>query len=516
MSKGIRFLLAGLLFLRAAVPVFSRGEAEAAPAPLNGEWTLCITAFDISALSIGQRMMGEIVIRDLYNVLLKVDRRYRTAGEEAYYLDYAWSKSKAAAAKALAAKRGERDVLFYQGNPGWKYKKNIKATDAEIAKLEEELRKVEAGEPSVEGIPLFIFTEDNKKGIWPSPPKQGGEYRFCTAQKADAFLVGALSEYHGRVVLNLKMYTLYSRSWSWEDNIIFSSDDIQPAMEEISESLAEEVSGTMPGVLIVHAEPDNSMVIINDSYAGTGEASYSDHSPGETAVAIYADNQQPSIFPVELNPGEIAELYINLAPLSLSAFTVDVPGSPGSAVYSGSLYLGITPLAVEIPSNQFTYFSVIAPSGETGAAVYRGGGIIRGSAEFVRSDGGQTLVYETTLPISPEEKRVNTARRSFYTAYGRFWIALPVSLLAMGIAESYTNAYPYNPSSEMYQSATRAYNINIGAWVVIGLAAADTIYRAVRYLYTSRSDAVPLAQFPKNESPQEESIQGENIQEEYP
>jgi hypothetical protein len=364
-------------------------------------------------------------------------------------------------------------------------------------KLEEALRKIEAEEPSVEGKPLFKFTDGNKSGTWPAPPGPGGEYRFCNSQKVDAFITGSLSEYHGRLYLKLTMYTLYSRSWSWEDSSIFSSEDIQTAMEEISDSLAAAVSGIRPGVLVVRAEPPDSMVIINNIYAGTGMATYSDYSPGETEVAIYSENRQSSLFPVELNSGELAELYINLAPVSLSAFTVDVPGSPGSAVYSGSLYLGASPLAVEIPSNQFTYLSVVAPSGEIGSAVYRGGGIIRGSAEFVRAEGGQTLAYDTTMPVSAEEKRVDTARRKFYGAYGRLWIALPVSLLAMGIADSYLKAPPN-------QGVTMANTLTYGAWAVIGLTAVDTVFRIVRYLFTSGSDAAPLARFPISESPREQ------------
>jgi hypothetical protein len=307
------------------------------------------------------------------------------------------------------------------------------------------------------------------------------------------------------------MYTLHSRSWSWEDSVIFSSENLMSAVEELAERLAAEAAGVIPGVIAVRADPENSLVIINGSYAGAGEAVYSDYSPGETEVAVYADNRQPSIFPVELNSGEIAELYINLAPLSLSAFTVDVPGSPGSAVYSGSLYLGTTPLAVEIPFNQFTYLSVITPEGETGSAVYRGGGVIRGSAEFVKApQNGQALAYKTSLPVSPEEKRVNTARRKFYGAYGRFWVALPAALLAVGIAENYVNAFTYNPTVEMYQTANSAYNVSIGAYVLIGLAAADTVYRVIRYLYTSGSDAAPLARFPESPGPLGETVQGGN------
>jgi hypothetical protein len=94
MYKSIGFFLAGFLFLNTAAAVFGGGTAEEQPAaPLNGEWTLCLTTLDVSALSSGQRIVGELVARDLYRALLAVDRRSRRDDEDAYYRDYAWSKA---------------------------------------------------------------------------------------------------------------------------------------------------------------------------------------------------------------------------------------------------------------------------------------------------------------------------------------------------------------------------------------------------------------------------------------
>jgi hypothetical protein len=251
------------------------------------------------------------------------------------------------------------------------------------------------------------------------------------------------------------------------------------------------------------------MVIINGSYAGRGEIPRKDRSPGEIEVAVHAGNYNSVITPVELNAGEIAELYINLAPLSLSSFTVDVPEGSGSSVYLGSLYMGAVPLTLELPRDKFAYISVETPSGETGSAVYRSDTIIRGSAEFVRADRDSpgNLSYETSVPVPPEEKRVTTARRKFYGAYGRLWVALPISLVTIGMASNYINAYNYgaaykNPSEqqEMYDRAITANYVQTGAYIVIGLAAAETVYRIIRYLYTSGADSAPIARFPAQEN----------------
>jgi hypothetical protein len=504
-----RFFLIGALVAFFLAPLFGRGEPEAKPEPLNPNWILCVTAFDTTALSASRKIMGDILIRDLAESLRAVEIRFRSGEEAEYYQNYAWSKSIAASAKALASKRNERDLLLYQGTAGWKYRKDLKAKEAEIAKLEEDLKKLESEFPEITSVPKFQFTEDNKKGAWPAAPMAGGEYRFCATQKADAFITGVVSEFHGRILLSLKMYTLHTRSFSYEDSIIFSSEDINPAVDELSARLAAAVSETLPAAIAVHAAPEDAMVIINGAYAGSGEVPRKDRSPGEVEVAIHAENYNSVLVPMELNAGEIAELYINLAPLGLSSFTVDVPDSPGSSVYFGSLYMGTAPLTLELPKDQFAYISVETPDGEIGSAVYRSDTVIRGSAEFVGPDrnAAENLSYETSVPVSPEEKRVNTARRKFYGAYGRLWVALPLSMVAIGMARNYVNAYNYGPVSpdpseqqKRYDRAVRASYVQTGAYIVIGIAAVDVVYRIIRYLYTSGADSAPIARFPAQEN----------------
>jgi hypothetical protein len=170
-----------------------------------------------------------------------------------------------------------------------------------------------------------------------------------------------------------------------------------------------------------------------------------------------------------------------------------VPGSPGSSVYSGGLFLGTTPFSTEFSADRLSYISVETPSGEIGSAVYEGNGNVRGSAEFIRLQN--TLSFSTAVPISPEEKRVAVARDRFYSAYGRFWIALPVSLLTIGLSNSYIYAYNYgtNPTREMYNTKKTWSYVRIGAFVVIGLAVIDTVYHVIRYLSASGADANPVS-----------------------
>ena len=485
-----RKLLYLLFFLSASSGLFAAGKKEVPedPVPVNAEWVLCVTSPDVSALDLARQITGTTVTKSLAASLSGLDFRLRGDEESAYYRDYAWAKSRSEAARALAAKRNERDLLIYRGDPSWKYRKNLKALDSAILTLEENLAKIDALAPTVEGKPVFRLSAANLNGTYPVAPEPGNEYRFCTEQKADAFLTGTLSEYHGRTYLSVRMYTIFSRSYILEDEILFSSEDLNDAMDEISIRLAAAVSETLPSAILVHAFPENAMVLVDGALIGLGETELQTRSPGNVEVAVRADNYAPVSFPLELRSGELTELYVNLTPLGAMAFSIDVPG--GAKVYLGGLYVGEAPLTLELPRSQYAYISVETSSGDTGSAVYRDNSLVRGSAKFVRNnDVSGTAVFGTKAPVSPEEKRVDRARRGFYGMYGAFWFILPASLLTAGIATTHAKLDSEN---------NRVYNpgwwegVYIGANVTWGAALGVTLFQMFRYLYFSGGDATPI------------------------
>jgi hypothetical protein len=495
-------LIRVLLLVSAFSQGFASGKKEAPPEPLNKEWTLCISAFDVSGLSPSRQIFGEVLVREIIESLKNVERRFRSGAESEYYQNYAWSKSRSDAAKALGAKRNERDMLIFRGDPGWRYRKNLKTIEVQILQLEEKLREIEAAMPEVSGDPAFKLSDANRNGAPPSRPKEGEEYRFCASQKADALLTGEVSEFYGRIFVSLKMFTLHTRSYSWEDSIIFSSEDLEAAVDELSGRLMAAVSETLPAVIAVHAKPEDAMVLVNGTFAGLGEVPPEDRSPGKATVEVFAENRAQAKVDLELNAGEMTELFIDLPPLSLSAFSVTVPGSPGSAVYQGSLFRGYAPLTLELPQDEFAYISVEAPSGEIGSAVYLSDKVVRGSAEFVRegrNGGEENMAFTTRMFPSPEEKRVERARRAFYTSYGIFWFALPAALLTSAISRSYIDAYNYRGNPAIYDRARTGYYATIAGYATMGVSLAGTFLFIFRYLYYSGSDAAPLARFPDRE-----------------
>jgi hypothetical protein len=477
---------------------FARPSPEAPKEVLNKEWVLCVTAFDISALSPGRQTAGEVLIKELVRNFSSLGRRFRPGEEMTYYLDYAWAQSQTTAAKALAAKRNERDALIYRGDPEWKYKKSLKTIDEEILKLEKKLADLNEDLPHIEEIPAFKFAESNDGGRFPAPPKEGGEHLFCVNQKADGFLKGKIVEYYGRLYVTLSLYTRYSRSYIYEDSIIFSPDDLVSGAMELSGRLSAVLSSSESALIAVHSTPQDALILMDGVFAGRGEAPAREHVSGEAAVSASAEHYLSQDVQVKLRPGELTEVFINLAPVGLTAFDITVPGAPGSTAYLGALYLGETPLSITLPENQFAYLSVETPEGKVGQAMVRGAESVRGKAEFIRASSGKyendTLTFRTRAS-TVGKKRVDTARKRFYGSYGRFWIIMPLAFVSIGVARNYIEAYNNNPNPVMedYNKAVTASYVRPIAWGVLGLGISELVFRIWRYLYFSAPDASPLA-----------------------
>jgi len=486
--KSKSFLLF-LLFLTVLNGLFASGkkQKEEEKKPVAGEWTLCITAFDVSAISPAWQTAGDTLARNIAANLQNLDFRFRGEEESVYYRDYAWSKSTVAAMDALVKKRNERDLLLFKGDAEWKYEKNLKTIDAAILKLEQDVAAAVASAPLVEEKPVFKLSKKNLDGTFPPPPLPGAEYRFCTTEKAEAFLTGTLSEYYGRIYLELKMYTRHTGSYSYKNSLLFSTEYLNKAIAEITDHLAQAVSDTYPSAILVRSSPAGAMITIDGALVAQGETEPRMHSPGTAEIFVTADNHVSSSFPLELRPGELAEVSVDLTPRSVTVFDADVSDKPGSKVFLGGLYVGETPLTLELPKSESAYISVETPDGEIGSVMLRNSSLVNGSARFSVVNDHAKADFFTAFPVSEEEKKVENARKNFYTTYGAFWFILPAALLAGGIAETHMAINPNAGSWGMLRT---------GANIAWGAALGVTFFQIFRYMYVSRGDSTPIVKAP--------------------
>ena len=511
MKSRFVFILLFFVFLVSGGELFAFGkkQIEEEKIPQQTNWVFCITAFDTSSLSPVWQSAGDTVTRSFAGTLQGMTLRFRGEEEAEYLRNYTWAKSKTTAADALAKKRNERDLLIFRGDPEWKYRKNLKAAEDAIVQLEEALALIEA--PLIEDKPVFKLTEQNKTGVFPLPPEPGRENSFCFEQKANAFLAGSLVEYYGRIYLNIKMYTRHTSSYSFEDSLLFSYEDFDKAVEEIGNRLAEAVTESLPSAVLVHATPPEAMVLVDNMYAGQGKTEVYKRSPGTADIVVRASSHLPLSYPLELNSGELSELFISLTSLGRTIFDVEKTEAPGSKVYLGSLYMGVTPLTLELPRDEHSYISVETPGGEVGSVIYRDNAIAKSTTQFVRlGDDHGTADFITALPVSLKEQKVETARNNFYKYYGAFWFILPAALLTAGIASTYTDANDYvnanqygvDPATreKIRASAGRANLASTAAYGIMAAALGVSIYQIFRYVIASGKESTPILKAePKDE-----------------
>jgi len=480
--KEARCLLV-LIFLVSSMPLFAKGKTdETAGKTQNDEWFLCITKFDASTLPADKLNISDVVLRDMTDRLKSINYHTRISPEYAYYEEYAWARERATAAKSLSAKIDDRSRQVYMGEPNWKYRQNIVKIDAEIKKLRENLEEIENKAPLINKEPVFKLTSDTINLTFPAAPAKGGENRFCITQKADAFLSGNISDFHGRYFLKVKLYTIYTKSYVWEDSVIFSYGDIDGAVDEITRKLIITLSGNPPAAVAVKAEPETALVLINRSFAGKGEAALTEYPPGKITVNASAPDHESVVLETELVSGELTEINIKLNPINY--VNTDILGGTRNKLYHGSLYVGEAPLTLRLPANNLEYIEMENYNGKKGSIVFR----TRDSTEYEQSVSVKTLV-----PI--KKGRVDKERRGYYWAWGSQWITgiatwiFYYSYLGARDADYYGN----NVTQEVRDDQMIMSNLYLGSAIAFGVASAYGIYRMIRYIYYSSRDSASVA-----------------------
>ncbi|GHV76600.1 hypothetical protein AGMMS49942_14210 [Spirochaetia bacterium] len=461
------------LLLAFSAPVFGKGKAqEEEKDPLNPQWVLCISALDVSSLPLPQRVVGDILVRSLAKSLTDVDHRVRVSEEEMYYKNLAFFIALEDAGKKLAAKRTDRDLLVYKGYSAWQYKIELKAANAAIKTMEEEYQKAEEAVMKVSAEPAFLLTEENSAGTFPAPPAGGGEYRYCVKNKADAFVTGVVTEFHGRLVLTIRMYTLYTRSFAYEDSFVFSTDDISLLEEELAGYLVAAISGASPAALSVKTQPDSAVIQVKGNYAGQGDTGIQEHAPGPMEVTAFAAGYDSASVEVDLVAGELTELQFKLHPVPEVGFDINFPHGKTS-VYQGALYIGDAPVTIRSPQNQFEYIHGETPRRATTALIFRAG------------QTGNEVTLPEAIPRGKDPKPLGTARSRFYGGWTAFWITLPVAFILTGVANTYKYAYQYWGDPEVGKTYDILNNVSIGVWVGFGLTAGYSIFRMAWYGHTA-------------------------------
>ena len=483
MKSRILFIIFIFIAINAHLSAFGRKDAEQIKTQ-NDEWILCVTSFDISSLPHEKQIVVNVISRKIVEQLVSISYRTRISPEYTYYEGLNWASSRAAAAKAVSAKMEERSAELYRGNPSWRYRQSIARIDNDLTRLRENLNEIEKNAPNINREPVFKLTQANLGLTFPAAPEAGTENRFCAAQRADAFLAGAITDFHGRYLLSVKLYTVYTRSFVWEDSIIFSQEDIDSAVTEITQRMSIVLSGNVPAVVAITAEPEDTLLLINRSFVGRGKTDDIELPPATIIVTASAPDHESITFETVLSADERTDIKINLTPIRYT--DVLIAGEEGGRVYRGALYVGNAPLTLRLPVNRLEYIEMETANSNKGTIVFL-------TAET--SNNTPSFSVKTSVPLA--SGRVAKERRGYYWSWGGAWITGIAAWIAyFSYSEaSAAIATTSNPSaiSDFYNNDYQLmYYIHVGSVIALGAAGVYTVYRFVKYLYISNKGSTPV------------------------
>ena len=473
-----------LIFFPLNSLLFAKGAADSADdVTRNNEWVLCITEFNSSALSGEKTNISAIAQKELKEKFSAISFHTRISPEYAYYEEYEWAKTRTSAAKSLASKAEERARYIYQGEPNWKYRQNIKKAETEMEKLKTAFEEADATAPIINKEPVFKLTGANMDLSFPPAPEPGGEISFCASQKADAFLKGSISDFHGRYFLSVKLYTLYNKGFVWDDSVIFSHENLSDALDEITKKLVIILSGNRPAALEIKTEPLDSLVLVNRTFAGRGETSLTEYPPGAVIVTASALNHESITIETELKAGELTQISIKLNPIEYGE--AELSGDASGNIYHGALYVGKTPLTLRLPVSNYEYIELDADSGNKGTIVFQ----TPQTADF-----SQSMKIKTSVPLS--KGRVDKERRHYYWIWGTQWITgitAWLSYYSLQTAKSaYFNSGDTTGTGPVAQDYIFYNSLSVGSAIAFGVTSAYGIYRMIRYIIISSKDETKL------------------------
>jgi len=488
--KNKSFLLIFFLTLSAQVFAMGAAEEESEKKIINNEWLLCITNFNISSLPAEKINIASVVTREITERLTAINYRTRVSSEYAYYEGYAWARNRSAAARALGAKMDERSQLIFRGEPDWRYRQNLARIDSDVEKLKTALDEIEKNAPLVNAEPVFNLTRGNLDLVFPPAPNAGSEYKFCNDQKVDAFLSGTIVDYHGRYYLTLKLYTVYTRSFVWQDNVLFSHTDIESALDEITRKLIIALSGNKPVQIEIVTEPEDTLVLINRSFASRGASGVLEYPPGTITVTATSADHESLTFETDIFSGESINIGLILKPIEYG--DVEISADREGRIYTGALYVGDAPLTLCLPVNQWEYIDFETADARRGTAVFQS----PDTPDFSNSISLRTSLIQ-------QKGRVDRDRRHFYWAWGGAWVAGIAAWISYYTVMGIDYAVSYSSSSgsvndDFYNENVLMSRITTGTLIALGVISVYGIYRLVVYLYNANKGATPVRNIRRN------------------
>ncbi len=323
--------------------------------------------------------------------------------------------------KSLAQLRQQRDEALFASPQD---PKAAAAAEKKLTEALDRIRWLEELDPAlvkVEREKPIAVKEGTGVGNLFDPPSYS-QYQYAVQIDTDLMIGGTASDVQGYILMDLWAYsaTLQKIIYTFRDAA--KPEEIYSSLEEAGKGLVGAMLGREWAALTILPDPPQCTVTIDGDSMGEGKVQSAYLTPGKHIVEVTAPGYESAEVVTTLAAFEDQSIPVSLVKRELPKVSIStIP--PGASVYLDSVWMGTTPLVLELPPLRSRlqldldgYYSVPMSLGPASPP---------------------ELAISLQRDVASRTALQTQARDRFYTALGFFALSLPIPLFSY----SYRNDY---------------------------------------------------------------------------
>jgi hypothetical protein len=233
---------------------------------------------------------------------------------------------------------------------------------------------------------------------------------FAADQGVDLLIGGSAAEVQGYIVLDLWAWDAVRQEYVWHFRDAARREGMYADLGEASDGLTGIVLGRPWASVTIVPDPPGSTTTVDGKFVGAGRIASVPLLPGTRELSFSAPGYTDKSVTLELAPEEKRTVTVTLEREGRPTVAV-ASQPPGADVYADSLWMGKTPLLLDVPPVR-ERLELVSP-GFYGTSLSVG-------------PGAPPSISITLLPdTGSREDAQKKARDAFYTSFGFFVVSLP-------------------------------------------------------------------------------------------
>ncbi|TVR85705.1 MAG: PEGA domain-containing protein [Spirochaetaceae bacterium] len=383
-------------------------------------------AFDAEELGSEYRHLATGIPLLLMNDFSELERRVYQEEERAAMSEKTVKAAQRDAGRQLKELRDQRDAVVFARLSRREREERQASLAAQVRTAEMELARIMRYDPGRLEFPQEggIELVNKAAGVLASSARPA---RIVREEGLDALVYGSLTTIGEYLHLEVALYSEALGRDLGRVTLTALPEELASLLHELEDDLGALLLGREVARVRVSPGRGDVAVFLNDELLGYGEVEQRFVPPGLHEVRIEGRNLPVQTRTLSLAPRARAEMVFEPEPEETRAIIVESMPS-GADVYSDSVWIGRTPLRVELgESNEHI---VLLRDG-----FYRSQ-LILGAAT------PNEVQRDLEIDRGGEGGLIERRRNSFYTAFGLFVLSVPVALLSNGIYENLSTMVP--------------------------------------------------------------------------